>query len=177
MADIIQIKQDGVDKYPITKPECVIDENGKTIKEIVDEMSEKIENLPSGESAWVLKETHTWDGAQSTISVGNLPREFLALFDCEEVISQSTKVSFQIDQDQIRGQYDFAASRQMHIGFHFRYDGVIANVESFYSEWNTKNPSTPKVLYTAVALPQSLTLHVYGNATIPAGTTLKIYTR
>lgn len=35
MADIIQIKQDGVDKYPITKPECVIDENGKTIQQMM----------------------------------------------------------------------------------------------------------------------------------------------
>lgn len=35
MAKIIQMRDEGIEAYPITKPECVIDENGKNIKEIV----------------------------------------------------------------------------------------------------------------------------------------------
>lgn len=37
MADIIKIKKDGVVQYPITKPECVIDENGKNVLQLIRE--------------------------------------------------------------------------------------------------------------------------------------------
>lgn len=37
MADIINIKKDGVTQYPITKPECVIDENGKNVLQLIRE--------------------------------------------------------------------------------------------------------------------------------------------
>lgn len=37
MADIIKIMKDGVTQYPITKPECVIDENGKNVLQLIRE--------------------------------------------------------------------------------------------------------------------------------------------
>lgn len=37
MADIINITKDGVIQYPITKPECVIDENGKNVLQLIQE--------------------------------------------------------------------------------------------------------------------------------------------
>lgn len=37
MADIIKIMKDGVVQYPITKPECVIDENGKNVLQLIRE--------------------------------------------------------------------------------------------------------------------------------------------
>lgn len=37
MADIINIMNDGVIQYPITKPECVIDENGKNVLQLIQE--------------------------------------------------------------------------------------------------------------------------------------------
>ena len=76
MAEIVKIKKDGVIQYPITKPECVIDENGKNVLQLIregsssyddtevknellrleeekadkselTELSEKVENLPT----------------------------------------------------------------------------------------------------------------------------------
>lgn len=40
MAEIVKIKKDGVTQYPITKPECVINENGKSVKDILKEISD-----------------------------------------------------------------------------------------------------------------------------------------
>lgn len=37
MAEIVKIKKDGVIQYPITKPECVIDENGKNVLQLIKE--------------------------------------------------------------------------------------------------------------------------------------------
>ena len=45
MAKIIQMRDEGIEAYPITKPECVIDENGKTILDIIQEMQERINQL------------------------------------------------------------------------------------------------------------------------------------
>lgn len=42
MAEIIQIERDGVIQYPITKPECVIDENGKNLKTQLTELSTEV---------------------------------------------------------------------------------------------------------------------------------------
>lgn len=57
MAEIINIKNEaGEVQYPVTKPECVIDENGKSVltliqengtelRQEIDELSERIDNL------------------------------------------------------------------------------------------------------------------------------------
>lgn len=37
MAEIVKLKKDGVTQYPITKPECVIDENGKNVLDLLRE--------------------------------------------------------------------------------------------------------------------------------------------
>lgn len=77
MADIIKIKKDGVVQYPITKPECVIDENGKNVLQLirenaggdpyddtelrqeVAELSEKVNELDKGE-AYIMGDTLTF---------------------------------------------------------------------------------------------------------------------
>ena len=73
MAEIVEIVKEGVIQYPITKPEAVIDEKGKNVLQLIKEnsssyddteiwaeltelsaevsgLSERIDNLPSGES-------------------------------------------------------------------------------------------------------------------------------
>ena len=45
MAKIIQMRDEAIEAYPITKPECVIDEEGKTILDIIQEMQERINQL------------------------------------------------------------------------------------------------------------------------------------
>lgn len=45
MAKIIQMRDEGIEAYPITKPEAVIDEDGKTILDIIQEMQERINQL------------------------------------------------------------------------------------------------------------------------------------
>lgn len=45
MAKIANIKDNGEVVYPITKPEAVIDEDGKTILDIIQEMRDRINQL------------------------------------------------------------------------------------------------------------------------------------
>ena len=40
MVEIIQIERDGIKQYPITKPEAVVDENGKTVLQLIEECSQ-----------------------------------------------------------------------------------------------------------------------------------------
>lgn len=131
-----------------------------------------------GNSHWVLRETHTFDGVNGTITISDLPMEFLALLDYNGTIDKAKKVTFQVGQPELmRAAYDFAASRQMHIGFHLTSDGVITNIVSCFSEWNNTEATTPKIVYNSIVLPQAFKLFVYGNSIIPEGTTIKIYTR
>lgn len=49
MAEIVKIKKDGVIQYPITKPECVIDENGKNVLQLIKENGGGGMSTPSGD--------------------------------------------------------------------------------------------------------------------------------
>ena len=146
--------------------------------EDTDESVDEPEIGGGGDSHWVLRETHTFDGVNGTITISDLPMEFLALLDYNGTIDVAKKVNFQVGAPELmRAAYDFAASRQMHIGFHLTSDGVITNIISHSSEWNNTDAATPKIVYSSIVLPQAFKLFVYANSIIPEGTTIKIYTR
>lgn len=48
MSKIVQLKKEGINEYPITIPEAVIDSNGVTVKDKLKTLEDKIENIKPG---------------------------------------------------------------------------------------------------------------------------------
>ena len=48
MSKIVQLKKEGINEYPITMPEAVIDSDGITVKDKIKALEDKIENIKPG---------------------------------------------------------------------------------------------------------------------------------
>jgi hypothetical protein len=106
MAEIVKIKKDGVTQYPITKPEAVIDEDGKTIKDRISDLESKLEDsdfyiIESFNLIW-LYDTFVWaDGDRKDIAAIQFKTdEGPAIWDS---IRAGKKIAVKMGDDTVHG--------------------------------------------------------------------------
>ena len=84
MAKIVQVRDEGIEVYPITTPEAVIDENGKNVLQLIDE---------NGGDTWNVLELNTADIPEDRILLDVGADKYITDVDIDLAFSTNTLVT------------------------------------------------------------------------------------